>query len=138
MDATIESLRWMGGYWRRDSDGSRQEEVWLEPLGGCMIGLDRDVSASGRVAFEHMRIQREEDGAVALHVSLGGRPTISFNLVATAEHQVTFEREGESFPARIRYWLDGGVLRCKLDGGGREMQWSWPRIDQGVLESPGA
>ena len=124
MDATIESLAWMAGYWRRDADGSRQEEVWLEPLGGCMIGLDRDVAASGRVAFEHMRIQREEDGAVVLHVSLGGRPTIAFRLAAAAEHDVTFEREGESFPARIRYWLDGRVLHCKLDGGGREMEWS--------------
>jgi hypothetical protein len=94
-----------------------------------MIGLDRDVAASGRVAFEHMRIQREEDGAVVLHVSLGGRPTISFRLAAAAEHEVTFERGGESFPARIRYWLDGRVLHCKLDGGGREMEWSWPRAD---------
>ena len=69
--ASLESLGWMAGYWRREADGSRQEEVWLEPLGGCMIGLDRDVSSSGRVAFEHMRIQREDDGSIVLHVSLG-------------------------------------------------------------------
>jgi Domain of unknown function (DUF6265) len=136
MTASLESLGWMAGYWRREADGSRQEEVWLEPLGGCMIGLDRDVSSSGRVAFEHLRIQREDDGSIVLHVSLGGRPSIAFALTASADHEVTFERGGDSFPARIRYWLaaDAGakgaaVLHCKLDGGGREMEWSWPRAD---------
>jgi hypothetical protein len=129
MNPTIESLGWMAGYWRRDADGSCQEEVWLAPLGGCMIGLDRDVSSSGRVAFEHMRIQREESGAVVLHVSLGGRPTIAFALAAAADRDVTFEREAESFPARIRYWLDAGVLHCKLEGGARQMEFSWPRAD---------
>jgi len=127
MTTTIESLRWMAGYWRRDGDGSRQEEVWLEPLGGCMIGLDRDVSP-GRVAFEHMRIQ-DEDGGLVLHVSLGGRPAIPFTLATAAEHDVMFERASESFPARIRYWLDAGVLHCRIDGGGRAMEWSWPRAD---------
>jgi hypothetical protein len=129
MNATIESLAWMAGYWRREADGSCQEEVWLAPLGGCMIGLDRDVSSSGRVAFEHMRIQREESGAIVLHVSLGGRPTIAFTLAAAADRDVTFEREGDSFPARIRYWLEAGALRCQLAGGGREMEFSWPRAD---------
>ena len=129
MNATIESLGWMAGYWRRGADGSCREEVWLAPLGGCMIGLDREVSTSGRVAFEHLRIQREESGAIVLHVSLGGRPTLAFALAVATDHDVTFEREGDSFPARIRYWLADGVLHCKLDGGGREMQWSWPRAD---------
>ena len=135
MTPPLESLRWMAGFWRREADGSRQEEVWLEPLGGCMIGLDRDVSSSGRVAFEHMRIQREDDGLLVLHVSLGGRPPIAFPLDTAADHDVTFERGGDSFPTRIRYWLGGdgpqgvAVLHCKLDGGGREMEWSWPRAD---------
>jgi hypothetical protein len=129
MQTTIESLRWMAGYWRRDADGSRQEEVWLEPLGGCMIGLDRDVQASGRVAFEHMRIQREENDALVLLLSLGGRPPIAFDLAAAGDRDVTFARPGESFPARIRYWLDERTLHCKLEGGGREMEWSWPRAD---------
>jgi hypothetical protein len=129
MNTTIESLAWMAGYWRREADGSCQEEVWLAPLGGCMIGLDRDVSASGRVAFEHMRIQREDDGSIALHVSLGGRPTIAFTLVAAGEQDATFAREGESFPARIRYRLEDRTLHCKLEGGGREMTFSWPRAD---------
>ena len=30
------------------------EEVWLEPLGGVMIGMHRDVFASGRFFFEHL------------------------------------------------------------------------------------
>jgi hypothetical protein len=120
----------MAGCWRREADGSRAEVVWLEPLGGCMIGLDRDVSASGRVAFEHMRIQREESGAIVLHVSLAGRPTIAFALVAAGEQDVTFARECESFPARIRYRLEDRTLHCRLEGGGREMTFNWPRADQ--------
>ena len=129
MSTTLESLGWMAGYWRREGDGSRAEVVWLEPLGGCMIGLDRDVSSSGRVAFEHLRIQREDEGSIVLHVSLGERPSIAFPLAAADGNDVTFDRGGESFPARIRYWLESGLLHCKLDGGGREMQWSWPRAD---------
>ena len=135
MSTTLDSLRWMAGYWRREADGSRAEVVWLEPLGGCMIGVDRDVSSSGRVAFEHMRIQREDDGSIVLHVSLGGKPPIAFPLAASAANDVTFDRGGESFPGSIRYWLDGGVLHCKLGGGGRELQWSWPRAKSGQAGS---
>jgi hypothetical protein len=129
MSATLESMGWLAGYWRRESDGSCAEVVWLAPLGGSILGLDRDVSASGKVAFEHLRIQREEDGAIVLHASLGGRPPIAFPLAEAGEQSATFDRGGDSFPARIRYWREGRTLHCRIDGGGREMAWSWPKAD---------
>jgi hypothetical protein len=90
-----------------------------------MLGMDRDVRSDGKVMFEHMRIQ-EEDGALVFHASLQGRRPIAFRLAAAGKDEATFEREGDSFPARIRYWRRQGVLHCRIDGGGREMEWSWP------------
>jgi hypothetical protein len=125
MNATIDSLRWMSGHWRRADAGSVQEEVWLAPLGGAMLGMDRDVRSDGKVLFEHMRIQ-EEDGTVVFHASLQGRAPIAFRLTAAGENDATFEREGDAFPARIRYWRRDRVLHCRIDGGGRELEWNWP------------
>jgi hypothetical protein len=124
MSNAIDSLAWMSGHWRRADGGSLQEEVWLAPLGGTMLGMDRDVRDDGRVMFEHMRIQ-EEEGDLVFHASLQGRPPIAFTLTAMGEREVTFEREGDSFPARIRYWRSNLGLHCRIDGGGREMEWSW-------------
>jgi hypothetical protein len=121
---TVESLRWMAGHWRRDDAGSHQEEVWLEPLGGCMLGMDRDVHADGKVTFEHMRIQ-QADGGVVFHASLQDRPPIAFALGAASGEDAVFERESDSFPVRIHYWRRDRVLHCRIDGGGRVMEWSW-------------
>ena len=126
---SLESMDWLVGYWRRDGDGGCGEAVWLAPLGGCILGLDLDVSAGGKVAFEQLRIQREEGGSIVLHVSLGGRPSIAFALVESGEQSATFDRGAESFPARIRYWREGRTLHCRIEGGGREMEWSWPKMD---------
>ncbi|HVR29003.1 MAG TPA: DUF6265 family protein [Thermoanaerobaculia bacterium] len=124
MSARVESLGWMAGHWRRDTAGSVQEEVWLEPRGGCMLGMDRNVHTDGKVTWEHMRIQ-DEDGTLVFHTSQEGRPAIAFALTIQGESEAVFERSSESFPARIRYWREGRTLHCRIDGGGREMGWSW-------------
>ena len=124
MSSTLDSLRWMTGHWRRADAASVSDEVWLAPLGGLMLGMDRDVHSDGKTTFEHMRIQ-EEDGKLVFHASMQGRPSIAFSLSAAGESEATFERASDSFPARIRYWRTDRVLHCRIDGGGREMEWSW-------------
>ena len=48
---TLEALAWMAGTWVGEQDGTRMEELWMKPAGGLMLGLHRDVSASGDKAF---------------------------------------------------------------------------------------
>ena len=127
MPVHVASLHWLSGQWRRDSPESVAEELWLEPLGGCMLGVDREVRAGGKVTFEHLRIQ-EENGTLVLHASMQGRPAIAFTLTHAGESEATFERDADSFPTRIRYRREQRVLHCRIDGGGREMEWSWPLV----------
>jgi len=66
--------------------------------GEGMIGLDRDVQASGRVAFEHMRIQRE-DGTWEVIAVDGGFL------------HVTSGADG----SRVDVLADGGELEAEVD-----------------------
>ena len=55
----LEDLVWMSGAWCRDDGDSSDDEVWLEPRGGLMLGMHREVRASGETRFEYLRIEED-------------------------------------------------------------------------------
>ncbi len=68
-------VAWMAGRWEgRDAKGLEMEEVWLEPKGGTMLGLHRDVAGGKAVSFEFLRIALEAEG-LTYWASPRGRPT---------------------------------------------------------------
>ena len=58
---SLQELAWMAGYWSSDDDGERMEECWLPPDGDMMLGVHRDVGASGKTGFEYLRIVATEE-----------------------------------------------------------------------------
>ncbi|MDH3403956.1 MAG: DUF6265 family protein [Acidobacteriota bacterium] len=123
----IESLTWMCGAW---GDPEAATEVWMAPLDGLMLGVNRAARPGQMPFFEFLRIEQRVDGIVFLASPLG-REAVEFRLRELGAERVVFENPEHDFPQRIAYRLDGDVLSAEAsagDGEGRQVQtFRWQR-----------
>jgi hypothetical protein len=127
----LADLAWLAGHWASEERGTRTEEVWLAPLGGLMLAVNRTTPKTGRAAFEYLRIEERKDGLVYV-ASPSGKGATDFPLADVGERFVLFENPAHDFPQRIRYELDAaGALHARVSGdmGGEEQaqEWTWKR-----------
>ena len=128
--ARLDDLAWMAGNWSGERGGVETEEHWTEPRGGIMLGVHRDVMASGKAAFEYLRIERDAEGIVYMASPQGREPT-PFRLVEIGEQRAVFENPRHDFPQKLTYWIEEGKLHARVESehGGRRraIEWSWKR-----------
>lgn len=104
---TLADLSWLAGTWRSaEGESASTEEVWLEPEGGLMLGLHRQIGDSGSAWFEYLRIVEEEAGIVYV-ASPGGKGETRFALAELSPGLAAFENPEHDFPQRIEYALEG-------------------------------
>jgi len=123
-------LDWMAGRWCGSVDGVYNEETWMPPRAGALIGMHRD-SRDGKLAgFEFFRIVEDGD-ALVYWTQPGGAPAIAFRGRAMQDGSVDFFNAGHDFPKRIRYRrIDDDTLSARIDDGsddGRSKTWTWHR-----------
>lgn len=127
-EATMDDLVFMAGAWVGTQGQTETEELWTAPKAGIMLGVHRDVMASGRAAFEYLRIERDADGIV-YQASPQGREATPFRLVEIGRDRAVFANPQHDFPQRIAYWLEDGRLRVRVEGEAagqrRALEWSW-------------
>jgi hypothetical protein len=125
---SLQRLSWLAGCWARGSGDSRDDEQWLAPLGGAMLGVSRTVRDGRAVAWEQMRIE-ERDSTLVFTARPSGQTEASFEAIALTDSSVTFENPAHDFPQRVSYTLrpDGGVLGA-IEGvrGGRPRRVEFP------------
>ena len=129
-DALAE-LAWMGGEWYGSDGPVQMEERWMEPRGGLMLGVHRDVKDGKAISYEFARIQSTPDGIVYF-ASPEGRPPTPFKLIESKDRRAVFANPSHDFPKRILYWLDAaGSLHARIEGdsGDKEnaMEWTWKK-----------
>ena len=56
---------WMAGAWEKTDGEKWADEFWTPPRAGIMIGASRSGDGAKLGFWEHMRIMREADGALA-------------------------------------------------------------------------
>jgi Domain of unknown function (DUF6265) len=131
--ATAADLGWMAGCWISTGESGSQEECWVAPAGGVMLGVHRDVSPRG-TAFEFLRIADEGDGLIYF-ASPSGRAPTPFRLVELGDRRAVFANLEHDFPQRVLYWIEGERLRARADGvvGGetRALDFSWESAPDG-------
>ncbi len=132
---SVDHLDWLAGHWiQQSADGATtNEELWLAPAGGMMLGVNRTVREGSAIAFEYLMI-RELDGRIAYLSMPGARtpPTVFPLSPGSADRVVIFENPNHDFPQRIVYALEGDQLTATLTGsdeqGERTETWRWRRV----------
>jgi hypothetical protein len=128
----VDDLGWMAGAWRlEEAPGRSNEETWMPPHGGAMLGVHRDVRDGRLVGFEFLRIS-EDAGVVTYWASPGGAAPTPFRLVELGSRRAVFANPDHDFPQRITYWRDDTGLHARIEGPQGErtvgMGWSWQPV----------
>ncbi|WP_129794109.1 DUF6265 family protein [Sphingosinicella sp. CPCC 101087] len=124
-------LGWMAGTWEMVSGERWSEEHWSVPRGGAMIGYSRSGRGEEPSEFEHLRIERGEDGVPVYLAAPGGRAVVSFRLVESGGSNATFANPSHDFPQRIAYRREGDTMVATISAadGSRASSWTYRRRD---------
>lgn len=124
---TLEKIAWLAGHWRHRSEGTMTEELWLPPLGGLMLGLNRHAPGEGKVGFEFLRLAEDSTG-VTYYASPGGAKPTPFRLKVADDATAVFENLEHDFPKRIEYRLVGELLIASTAGIEPGPSWTFERV----------
>lgn len=103
----VADLAWMTGLWEGDKDGARNEEQWLAPAGGTMLGVSRTVAGGKTVFIEFMRLD-ESAGKIVMTVYPAAGAGVPFTLARSGPAEAVFENPAHDFPQRIIYRRETG------------------------------
>jgi hypothetical protein len=127
---TINELAWMTGDWCGVNHGTFNEETWMAPRAGSMLGMHRDSRDGTSKGFEFFRIVEDGD-ALAYRSQPGGAAPTEFRARSVEAHAVSFVNPTHDYPKRIRYWLDDdGRLNARIDDGIDDdagTEWVWTK-----------
>ena len=129
--AAASDLHWLAGHWCGSNRGVVNEEVWLAPRAGSLVGMHRD-SKDGRMrGYEYFRIV-EDGGDLVYWAQPNGIAPVAFRATATTANAVDFLNPAHDFPKRVSYRrIDANTLVARIDDGtdnGRRAEWTW-RLD---------
>jgi len=111
----LPQLGWLAGTWAGNDRGKLNEEVWIAPSGGLMLGMHRDTAGGKATGFEFLRIEQDGEGLV-YRAMPEGRPATDFRRVAQGGSCIVFENPAHDFPRRILYWREGTALHARIAG----------------------
>lgn len=115
--ASVESLGWLQGCWEGGDRSTQISEHWMSPAGGSMLAMSRTVKGGQTVAYEFIRVSRNDAGDVYFTARPSGQPEASFKLVRVGDREVVFENSEHDFPQRIIYRLGAdGSLVARIEG----------------------
>ncbi len=125
----VEDLAWMSGLWETSAGERWTEEHWSAPRAGVMLGYSRSGAGGTMREFEHIRLQAGADGVPVHMAQPGGRPPVSFRLVAAEGTSATFENRAHDYPQRIAYRRTGRTMTAtiSLADGSRPISWTFRR-----------
>jgi len=113
---TVAQLGWIAGCWTRTLPDGVNEEHWMKPAGGSMLGMSRTVRGNRTTEFEFLRIANV-NGALAYIAKPSGQAEATFPVTTLTEHEVVFENPMHDFPQRVIYRRnDDGSVTARIEG----------------------
>lgn len=114
MSDAQEMPAWMIGAWTHEDGSDWADEYWTPPRGDMMIGGSRAGSGEALHFWEQMRIQKEDDGMLALWVTSGNQNPVRFVATMSGAERILFENTAHDYPQRIEYWREGSTLMAEI------------------------
>lgn len=128
--AAAAELDWLAGRWCGSNDGVFNEEEWMAPRAGVLVGMHRDTRDGKPAGIEFLSIVRQEGRWIYL-ARPNGQPPVPFAAEALTAQEAVFVNAQHDFPKRVRYRrLSATQLQASIDDGrddGQRMQWLWTR-----------
>lgn len=105
---TLEGAAWLAGCWRAESPDGRNadEEQWMAPRGGLMVGMSRSIRGGEARGHELMTI-RVEEGRLVYHAVPSGQVPTDFPASHAANGRLEFVNAEHDFPQKIVYTRSG-------------------------------
>jgi hypothetical protein len=114
--ATVDRLAWIAGCWSRTLPDGVNEEHWMTPAGGTMLGMSRTVRSGKTTEHEFLQI-REVDGSLAYIARPSGQAEATFPLKTISAQEAVFENPGHDFPQRVIYRRNAdGTVTARIEG----------------------
>jgi hypothetical protein len=115
--AGVDGLAWLAGAWHGKMGQADNEEHWLVPKGGAMLGVSRTLARGRMVMFEFLRIEQRPDGVFYI-AQPRGRPPVEFKMTRSAADEAVFENPQHDHPKIIAYRLQpgGNALIARVEG----------------------
>jgi hypothetical protein len=125
---TMDLFSFLAGHWVSEADGKVNEEMWLAPKAGLMVGTNREVNGESAF-FEFIRIEWRDGKPVYVAQPLG-RPPTEFPATSFSDADALFENEAHDFPKSITYRRTGpetleAVAWGIEDGKEKTLKYSW-------------
>ncbi|MCB0826424.1 MAG: hypothetical protein KDC26_09560 [Armatimonadetes bacterium] len=114
MDCSLDDLEFLVGHWVSERE-DENEELWMEPKAGIMLGLNRSLRKSGEATYEFLRIELRDD-EIFYVASPKGQATTEFDLAELGENRAVFTNPEHDFPQRLEYTRDGDILSAQVSG----------------------
>ena len=86
-NARVDStMAWLAGHWSNGEGADRVEELWLEPRGGAMLGMHRDLRSGKFVFFEFSQTRLALENTFILGLSAATVGTLLVTVVCGTAH----------------------------------------------------
>ena len=115
--AEIDKLAFMAGCWAGPFGEQVNQEMWMRPAAGTIMGLARNVKGE-RTTFTEFTLINEENGVLGMivQVKLADEKT-RFPVKSLNAGEVIFENPTHDFPQRILYKAQGkNGLFARVEG----------------------
>ena len=127
--AEINKLAFMAGCWAGPFGDQVNQEMWMRPAAGTMMGVARNVKGV-QTTFTEFMLVNEENGVlgVAIQAKVGGE-AVRFPVQSLTGTEVVFENPKHELPRRIIYRAQGKnglVGRIEGTAGGKAVSEEFP------------
>ncbi len=125
-----QKLNWLEGKWNRvDVQGDAQAFEKWESNSETLTGIGVMLSEGDTVFVERLSISKGKRGLVyTTRVTQTAEPT-TFRITRAGSNGFMCENEGQDFPKKIAYQLNGGLLTVTVSGNSRSRKFIFRKED---------
>ena len=129
----LKSLTWLSGQWVGNDGPTRNEQHFMKPGDGVMLGMRRSMSPRRGADTEFMRIVAEPNGSIVYYGQpMGISTVVGYKLVESGDNMAVFASNEVAYPQRITFNRYGNNVVVAFEGpdgngGTRSFRWTWKR-----------